>query len=39
MGVQGFGNAGSIAARLFHEDGAIVIAASDSKAASLTRRL
>ena len=29
--VQGFGNAGSIAARLLHEDGAIVIAASDSK--------
>ena len=29
--VQGFGNAGSIAARLLHEDGAIVIGASDSK--------
>jgi glutamate dehydrogenase (NAD(P)+) len=29
--VQGFGNAGSIAARLLHEDGATVIAASDSK--------
>ncbi len=31
VAVQGFGNAGSIAARLFHEDGATVIAASDSK--------
>jgi len=29
--VQGFGNAGSIAARLLHEDGATVIAVSDSK--------
>jgi glutamate dehydrogenase/leucine dehydrogenase len=29
--VQGFGNAGAIAARLLHEDGARVIAASDSK--------
>jgi glutamate dehydrogenase (NAD(P)+) len=29
--VQGFGNAGSIAARLLSEDGAIVIAASDSR--------
>ena len=29
--VQGYGNAGSIAARLFHEDGATVIAVSDSK--------
>jgi glutamate dehydrogenase/leucine dehydrogenase len=29
--VQGFGNAGSIAARLLHEDGARIIAASDSK--------
>jgi len=31
--VQGFGNAGSIAAQLLHEAGAIVIAASDSTAA------
>jgi glutamate dehydrogenase (NAD(P)+) len=31
VAVQGFGNAGSIAARLFQEDGAIIIAASDSK--------
>lgn len=30
VAVQGFGNAGSIAARLLHEDGARVIAASDS---------
>ena len=30
--VQGFGNAGSIAAQLLHEAGAIVIAASDSQA-------
>jgi glutamate dehydrogenase (NAD(P)+) len=29
--VQGFGNAGAIAARLLNEDGAIVIAVSDSK--------
>ena len=29
--VQGYGNAGGIAARLFHEDGATVIAVSDSK--------
>ncbi|MEO6456663.1 MAG: Glu/Leu/Phe/Val dehydrogenase [Chloroflexia bacterium] len=29
--VQGFGNAGSIAARLLSEDGAVVIAASDSR--------
>jgi len=31
VAVQGFGNAGSIAARLFREDGATIIAASDSK--------
>jgi glutamate dehydrogenase (NAD(P)+) len=30
VAVQGFGNAGSIAARLLSEDGALVIAASDS---------
>jgi glutamate dehydrogenase (NAD(P)+) len=29
--VQGFGNAGAIAARLLHEDGAKVVAVSDSK--------
>lgn len=29
--VQGFGNAGAIAARLLHEDGARVVAVSDSK--------
>ena len=29
--VQGYGNAGGIAARLFHEDGATIIAVSDSK--------
>ncbi|NOZ27604.1 MAG: Glu/Leu/Phe/Val dehydrogenase [Chloroflexi bacterium] len=29
--VQGYGNAGSIAARLLHEDGAKIIAVSDSK--------
>jgi len=29
--VQGFGNAGSIAAQLLHDNGAIVIAASDSR--------
>jgi len=29
--VQGFGNAGSIAARLLHDDGAKVVAVSDSK--------
>jgi glutamate dehydrogenase (NAD(P)+) len=31
VAVQGFGNAGSIAARLLHEDGATIIAASDSR--------
>ena len=31
VAVQGFGNAGSIAARLLHEDGARIVAASDSK--------
>ena len=31
VAVQGFGNAGSIAARLFHEQGARIIAVSDSK--------
>ena len=30
VAVQGFGNAGSIAARLLHEDGATIIACSDS---------
>ncbi|HEV8198944.1 MAG TPA: Glu/Leu/Phe/Val dehydrogenase [Candidatus Polarisedimenticolia bacterium] len=30
VAVQGFGNAGSIAARLLHEDGAVIIAVSDS---------
>jgi glutamate dehydrogenase (NAD(P)+) len=31
IAVQGYGNAGSIAARLFHEAGAIVVAVSDSR--------
>jgi glutamate dehydrogenase (NAD(P)+) len=31
VAIQGFGNAGSIAARLFHEEGAKIIAVSDSK--------
>ena len=31
VAVQGFGNAGSIAAKLLHEDGARVLAVSDSK--------
>jgi glutamate dehydrogenase (NAD(P)+) len=31
VAIQGFGNAGSIAAELFHEAGAIVIAVSDSR--------
>src|ERR1041384_2314785 len=31
VAVQGFGNAGSIAARLLHEDGAKIIAVSDTK--------
>jgi glutamate dehydrogenase (NAD(P)+) len=30
VAVQGYGNAGSIAARLFHEDGARIVAVSDS---------
>jgi glutamate dehydrogenase/leucine dehydrogenase len=36
--VQGFGNAGSIAAQLLHEAGAIVIAVSDSRACILNRK-
>jgi len=36
--VQGFGNAGSIAARLLHEDGATIIAASDSKGGIYSRK-
>ena len=31
VAVQGYGNAGSIAARLFHEAGAVVVAVSDSR--------
>jgi len=31
VAVQGYGNAGSIAARLFHEQGAKIVAVSDSK--------
>lgn len=36
--VQGFGNAGSIAARLLQQDGARILAASDSKAAIYNSR-
>jgi glutamate dehydrogenase (NAD(P)+) len=36
--VQGFGNAGAIAARLFHEQGAKIIAISDSKGAVVNPR-
>jgi glutamate dehydrogenase/leucine dehydrogenase len=38
VAVQGFGNAGSIAARLLHEDGAKIIAASDSKGGIYSRK-
>jgi glutamate dehydrogenase/leucine dehydrogenase len=31
VAVQGFGNAGSVAAQLLHEDGATIVAVSDSK--------
>ncbi|MGI9224686.1 MAG: Glu/Leu/Phe/Val family dehydrogenase [Woeseiaceae bacterium] len=31
VAVQGYGNAGNIAARLFHDDGAIIVAVSDSR--------
>lgn len=31
VAIQGFGNAGSIAARLFRQDGAVIVAVSDSK--------
>jgi glutamate dehydrogenase (NAD(P)+) len=31
VAVQGYGNAGSVAARLFHEAGAIIVAVSDSR--------
>jgi glutamate dehydrogenase (NAD(P)+) len=33
VAIQGFGNVGSVAARLFHEQGAKVVAISDSKSA------
>lgn len=38
VAVQGFGNAGSIAARLMHEAGAKIIAVSDSKGGILNTR-
>jgi len=38
VAIQGFGNAGSIAARLFHEQGAKIIAVSDSKGAVVNTR-
>jgi glutamate dehydrogenase (NAD(P)+) len=38
VAVQGFGNAGSIAAALLHEDGAKIIAASDSKGGIYNRK-
>jgi glutamate dehydrogenase (NAD(P)+) len=31
VAVQGYGNAGSVAARLFHEAGAVIVAVSDSR--------
>ena len=31
VAVQGYGNAGNVAARLFHDDGAIIVAVSDSR--------
>jgi len=38
VAIQGFGNAGGIAARLFHEQGAKIIAISDSKGAVVNTR-
>src|SRR5271169_575426 len=38
VAVQGFGNAGSIAVALLHEDGATIIAASDSKGGIYNRK-
>ena len=38
VAIQGFGNAGSIAARLFHDAGAKIIAVSDSKGAVVNPR-
>ncbi|HTV13551.1 MAG TPA: Glu/Leu/Phe/Val dehydrogenase [Acidobacteriaceae bacterium] len=38
VAVQGFGNAGSVAAQLLHEAGAKVIAVSDSRAAIFNRK-
>jgi glutamate dehydrogenase (NAD(P)+) len=38
VAVQGFGNAGAIAARLLHDDGAKVIAVSDSRGGVLSTR-
>jgi len=37
VAVQGYGNAGSIAARLLHEDGARIIAISDSRGGAFNR--
>ncbi|MFQ5663188.1 MAG: Glu/Leu/Phe/Val dehydrogenase [Terriglobia bacterium] len=38
VAIQGFGNAGGIAARLFHEQGAKIIAVSDSKGGAVNPR-
>ncbi len=38
VAVQGFGNAGSIAARLLHEDGAKIIAVSDTRGGALNAK-
>jgi glutamate dehydrogenase (NAD(P)+) len=38
VAVQGYGNAGAIAARLLHEDGARVVAVSDSKGGAYNAR-
>ncbi len=38
VAIQGFGNAGNIAARLFHDQGAKIIAVSDSKGAVVNPR-
>jgi glutamate dehydrogenase (NAD(P)+) len=35
VAIQGFGNAGAVAARLFHEAGAVILAVSDSQGAIL----
>ena len=38
VAIQGFGNAGALAAKLFHEDGAVIVAVSDTHGGVLQER-